>query len=581
MNTNVLSTTTHHPSRNHPSSVPMPWFSRMVSSLRTRSSSVSRSARVAGAGVATGTGAFEGATETALYGPSGFMFEARAASFSRRVETRAPETPAPPPPAFCLGPSRSARVEKSVRRHLDLLRPRLLIFFPLFFRGFALGRPHRRVERRRGRRARRRRLDARDAGRDGRGERGTFFVFFFVQVRAPGADPSHRRLVERRGVAPRVQERTRTVTGRERSLDGVLVASRVVVASTRATGTLSGRPGGPAGDAPGTRTHSNGHDAAPTNTSLFTFPAVSVTVGYIELAAATHCPSTMNLNLYAPVGKMAIAECVGLRRTSSRTSSFASLKGTLSFARDNSSSFVLLVASVCVQPPATSPAICTSSPPPYQLIVTWCSFTSEEDAASDAFDAASFFSLRNTHRGARCSAMASVRRANLAEVERRGEVREPRPGAVIHVEVRQLRHAQLAAQVFARVEVDLAKQHVLLALGEPAQAWVQTAARVAPLAVKLDDEQRARAFVSVRRAHHVPQLLLGTHVDEVGRRGNVVPPGLSLVRAAACGGDGRDRAARRIPKMRRVPKRRRGGHAAPRRQAGRPRGNARARRARA
>mmetsp|Transcript_14124 Transcript_14124/g.59510 ORF Transcript_14124/g.59510 Transcript_14124/m.59510 type:complete len:246 (-) Transcript_14124:426-1163(-) len=60
-----------HPSRNHPSSTPMPWFSRMVSRRRTRSSSVSRSARVAGAGVAVGTGADEGATETALYGPRG------------------------------------------------------------------------------------------------------------------------------------------------------------------------------------------------------------------------------------------------------------------------------------------------------------------------------------------------------------------------------------------------------------------------------------------------------------------------------------------------------------------------------
>ena len=49
----------------------MPWFSRMVSRRRTRSSSVSRSARVAGAGVAVGTGADEGATETALYGPRG------------------------------------------------------------------------------------------------------------------------------------------------------------------------------------------------------------------------------------------------------------------------------------------------------------------------------------------------------------------------------------------------------------------------------------------------------------------------------------------------------------------------------
>ena len=194
-----------------------------------------------------------------------------------------------------------------------------------------------------------------------------------------------------------------------RFLDGALVAiisasgrvaSRVAAAATRATGTLSGRPGGPAGFALGTRTHSNGQCAAPTNTSLFTFPAASVTVGYIELAAATQRPSTMNLNAYVPVGKMATAECVG----------------PVFFESFESSSFVvLLVASVCVHPPATSPAICTSSPPPYQLIVTWCSFTSEEDAASVSEAAEkSFFSFRKTHRGARCASMASVRRANLA-----------------------------------------------------------------------------------------------------------------------------------------------------------------------
>mmetsp|Transcript_6029 Transcript_6029/g.25612 ORF Transcript_6029/g.25612 Transcript_6029/m.25612 type:complete len:219 (-) Transcript_6029:416-1072(-) len=98
-----------HPSRNHPSSTPMPWFSRMVSRRRTRSSSVSRSARVAGAGVAVGTGADEGATETALYGPRGSV---SLIAFFRSVRRNSSARNACAVSSFTFA-SCSERVEKS------------------------------------------------------------------------------------------------------------------------------------------------------------------------------------------------------------------------------------------------------------------------------------------------------------------------------------------------------------------------------------------------------------------------------------------------------------------------------------
>ena len=118
-------------------------------------------------------------------------------------------------------------------------------------------------------------------------------------------------------------------------------------------------------------------------------------------------------------------------------------------------------------------------------------------------------------------------------VEGRGEVSQSAAAAVVDVKVGELHDAELAAEVLALVELDLDEQHVLFLRRELAQARVEPATAVAPLGVKLHDEERGGAGVSVRGAHHVAELVLGANVDEVGRRGGVVP--------VVVGGDARAR----------------------------------------
>ena len=156
-----------------------------------------------------------------------------------------PETRCAVAARFFVSASRSARVEKSSADTLICFGHVSLIFSPFFswLCPRAAAPPGRTASRTPSARVA---ASTRATPGETGAARGNFFVFFFVQVRAPGADPSHRRLVERRGVAPRVQERTRTVhwtrafTGR--------CARRVARRrrlDARATGTLSDGPAVP------------------------------------------------------------------------------------------------------------------------------------------------------------------------------------------------------------------------------------------------------------------------------------------------------------------------------------------------
>ena len=159
-------------------------------------------------------------------------------------------------------------------------------------------------------------------------------------------------------------------------------------ARSNATGTLEAFPGGPGGAAPGTCTHWNGHDAAPTKISLLTLSSASATTGYA--ASARHSPSTMNLNRYVPVGSMHVTACVGPPSTGSFTASSAR---------------------VCVHPPEGSPTIIASSPPPRHSNVTWWSLTREGRSVVDGSAVLVF--PGTAHRKPRLASMASVSRRNL------------------------------------------------------------------------------------------------------------------------------------------------------------------------
>ena len=91
----------------------------------------------------------------------------------------------------------------------------------------------------------------------------------------------------------------------------------------------------------------------------------------------------------------------------------------------------------------------------------------------------------------------------LGGIQAGGEVGEARAASVVHVEVGELDHPELAAQVLALVKLHLDEKDVGLLRRESAQPWVEPPAAVAPLGVELDDEEGGGARVAVRGAHDV------------------------------------------------------------------------------
>ena len=61
----------------------------------------------------------------------------------------------------------------------------------------------------------------------------------------------------------------------------------------------------------------------------------------------------------------------------------------------------------------------------------------------------------------------------LCGIERGRKVRESRAASVVHVEVRELDHSELAAQVFTLVELDFDEEHVGLLRGESSESRVE------------------------------------------------------------------------------------------------------------
>ena len=91
----------------------------------------------------------------------------------------------------------------------------------------------------------------------------------------------------------------------------------------------------------------------------------------------------------------------------------------------------------------------------------------------------------------------------LGGIQAGGEVGEARAASVVHVEVGELDHPELAAQVLALVKLHLDEKDVGLLRRESAQPGVEPPAAVAPLGVELDDEEGGGARVAVRGAHDV------------------------------------------------------------------------------